>query len=52
MSPTTQVAVNSFWEYAAFVVNSLVFLLIGLEVQAQNFAAVAAGNAPYPSTPD
>lgn len=33
MSPTTQVAVNSFWEYAAFVVNSLVFLLIGLELQ-------------------
>jgi CPA1 family monovalent cation:H+ antiporter len=25
--------VNAFWEYAAFVVNSLVFLLIGLEVQ-------------------
>lgn len=33
MSPTTQLAVNSFWEYAAFVVNSLVFLLIGLEIQ-------------------
>lgn len=33
MSPTTQVAVHSFWEYAAFVVNSLVFLLIGLEIQ-------------------
>jgi CPA1 family monovalent cation:H+ antiporter len=33
MSPTTQVAVSSFWEYAAFVVNSLVFLLIGLETQ-------------------
>jgi CPA1 family monovalent cation:H+ antiporter len=33
MSPTTQVAVSSFWEYAAFVVNSLVFLLIGLEMQ-------------------
>jgi CPA1 family monovalent cation:H+ antiporter len=33
MSPTTQVAVNSFWEYAAFVVNSLVFLLVGLETQ-------------------
>lgn len=32
MSPSTQVAVNSFWEYAAFVVNSLVFLLIGLEI--------------------
>ena len=44
MSPTTQVAVNSFWEYAAFVVNSLVFLLIGLEIQlpaiTQNFGAV------------
>jgi monovalent cation:H+ antiporter, CPA1 family len=33
MSPTTQVAVNAFWEYAAFVVNSLVFLLVGLETQ-------------------
>ncbi|MBK6799439.1 MAG: cation:proton antiporter [Acidobacteria bacterium] len=33
MSPTTQVAVNSFWEYAAFVVNSLVFLLIGDGIQ-------------------
>jgi len=33
MSPTTEVAVNSFWEYATFVVNSLVFLLIGLEIQ-------------------
>ena len=33
MSPPTQLAVNSFWEYAAFVVNSLVFLLIGLEIQ-------------------
>ena len=37
MSPTTQVAVNSFWEYAAFVVNSLVFLLIGLEIQLSSF---------------
>jgi CPA1 family monovalent cation:H+ antiporter len=32
MSANTQVAVDSFWEYAAFVVNSLVFLLIGLEI--------------------
>jgi CPA1 family monovalent cation:H+ antiporter len=32
MSSTTQVAVDAFWEYAAFVVNSLVFLLIGLEI--------------------
>lgn len=33
MSPTTRLAVNSFWEYAAFVVNSLVFLFIGLQVK-------------------
>lgn len=33
MSPTTRLAVNSFWEYAAFLVNSLLFLLIGLQVQ-------------------
>ena len=32
MSPNTQVAVDSFWEYAAFVANSLVFLLTGLEI--------------------
>jgi monovalent cation:H+ antiporter, CPA1 family len=38
MSPTTQVAVNSFWEYAAFVVNSLVFLLIGIEMQVSTLA--------------
>ena len=49
MSPPTQVAVNSFWEYAAFVVNSLVFLLIGLEIQvttlAEQFWPVAWGVA-------
>ncbi len=33
MSATTRLAVNSFWEYAAFVVNSFVFLLIGLQVK-------------------
>ncbi|UCG22620.1 MAG: sodium:proton antiporter, partial [Chloroflexota bacterium] len=30
-SPTTKITLESFWEFAAFVVNSLVFLLIGLE---------------------
>ena len=35
MSTNTEVAVDSFWEYAAFVVNSLVFLLIGLEIPIQ-----------------
>jgi Na+:H+ antiporter len=28
----TRVAILSFWEYAAFVINSVVFLLIGMEV--------------------
>lgn len=33
-------AVRAFWEYAAFVANSLVFLLIGMQEASQNFAAV------------
>jgi CPA1 family monovalent cation:H+ antiporter len=33
MTPSTRVAVESFWEYVAFALNSIVFLLIGLEVQ-------------------
>jgi CPA1 family monovalent cation:H+ antiporter len=33
MSPTTRIAVESFWSYVAFALNSLVFLLIGLEVR-------------------
>lgn len=32
MSATTRVVVFNFWEYAAFVANSLVFLLIGLTI--------------------
>ncbi len=32
MSPGTRLAVTAFWEYAGFVVNTLVFLLIGIEV--------------------
>ncbi|MCI0398968.1 MAG: Na+/H+ antiporter [Chloroflexi bacterium] len=30
-SPTTKITLDNFWEFLAFVVNSLVFLLIGLE---------------------
>jgi monovalent cation:H+ antiporter, CPA1 family len=49
MSATTQVAVTAFWEYAAFVVNSLMFLLIGLEIPlsilAQNLWPVLWGVA-------
>lgn len=33
-------AVETFWEYAAFVVNSLIFLLIGVRLPHQNFGAV------------
>lgn len=33
-------AVGAFWEYAAFVANSLIFLLIGLRVGQQSFRAV------------
>lgn len=32
MTPGTRLAVTAFWEYAGFVVNALVFLLIGIEV--------------------
>ena len=33
MSPRTRIAVWSFWEYLSFIVNSLVFLIIGLQVR-------------------
>ena len=32
MNARTRLALWSFWEYASFVINSLVFLLIGMEV--------------------
>lgn len=31
MSPNSRMAVLSFWEYVAFAVNSIVFLMLGLE---------------------
>ncbi|MEO6575459.1 MAG: cation:proton antiporter, partial [Polyangiaceae bacterium] len=33
MGPSTRVAVESFWEYVAFALNSVVFLLIGFQVR-------------------
>jgi NhaP-type Na+/H+ or K+/H+ antiporter len=33
-------SVQAFWEYAAFVANSLVFLLIGMHEAHQNFVAI------------
>lgn len=35
-------AVEAFWEYAAFIANSLIFLLIGIREGQQNFAALGA----------
>lgn len=32
-SPTTRLTLENFWEFLAFVANSLVFLLIGLEMR-------------------
>ena len=32
MSPTTRLALLNFWEYAAFLINSVIFLLIGLQI--------------------
>jgi len=36
-SPTTQITLQNFWEFAAFVVNSMVFLLIGLDADLREF---------------
>jgi Na+:H+ antiporter len=38
MSPSTRLAVETFWEYLAFALNSLVFLLMGFEVRAELLA--------------
>src|ERR1051325_9830245 len=44
MSPTTRVVVFNFWEYAAFIANSFIFLLIGLtfnlDVMIANWQAI------------
>lgn len=60
MSASTQLAVSAFWEYLAFVVNSVVFLLIGIEAASIDwrhkivaaviafFAVLAGRSAIYP----
>lgn len=49
MSPTTRIVVHNFWEYAAFLANSFVFLLIGLQIDLNilfvNWRAIAWGVA-------
>jgi len=39
MSPTTRIVLFNFWEYVAFLANSLVFLLIGLQVNIPSLVA-------------
>jgi CPA1 family monovalent cation:H+ antiporter len=39
MSPTTKIVIFNFWEYVAFVANSLVFLLIGLDIDVNRIGA-------------
>ncbi len=41
MSPTTRIVVFNFWEYIAFVANSFVFLLIGMNVKWQDMIVYA-----------
>ncbi|MEB3196587.1 MAG: cation:proton antiporter [Candidatus Sericytochromatia bacterium] len=36
LAPSSQIAMGSFWEFAAFGVNSLVFLLVGLNIPLQS----------------
>ncbi|MEO7622257.1 MAG: sodium:proton antiporter [Gallionella sp.] len=40
ISPHGNEAVEAFWEYIAFVANSLIFLLIGIRETQQNFSAI------------
>lgn len=40
MSASNHKAVEEFWEYAAFVANSLIFLLIGMRLAHQNYGFV------------
>lgn len=39
MSPTTRIVLVNFWEYLAFIANSLLFLLLGLDVDLSQLAA-------------
>jgi CPA1 family monovalent cation:H+ antiporter len=43
MSPTSRIVIFNFWEYVAFLTNSMLFLLIGLQV---NISALLAAWQP------
>lgn len=38
-SPTTRLTLQNFWEFLSFVVNSMVFLLLGLEINIRDLPA-------------
>ena len=38
MEPATRAAVNAFWSYTAFLLNSFIFLLMGLEINLAKLA--------------
>jgi len=42
MSPTTRIVLFNFWEFAAFLANSFVFLIIGLQMDLQILVSNAA----------
>lgn len=41
MSPTTRIVVFNFWEYAAFLANSFIFLIIGLQIDLDSLVSNA-----------
>jgi len=49
MSAEARMAAATFWEYLAFVLNSLVFLLIGMAVQVVILSILAQGIAVGPA---
>jgi len=40
MSPSTRIAAETFWEYVAFALNSIVFLLVGMHVRLRELSGV------------
>ena len=40
MSPSTRIAAETFWEYVAFALNSIVFLLVGMHIHLSELAGV------------
>jgi CPA1 family monovalent cation:H+ antiporter len=41
MSPTSRIVIFNFWEYVAFLTNSMLFLLIGLQVNISPYSLLA-----------